>query len=113
MLELHRLFDHEDEFGVGFIFSDQTRAQHETSDYGRVYYIAPAKVVEQSSTMSRSFSKCWKFDNAGKKMLLSIAAHEFVHGLGYSWHDESFAAKLTDVNGHILADAGRFNWCFK
>ena len=53
------------------------------------------------------------FDNAGKKMLLSIAAHEFVHGLGYGWHCENFAQKYTEVVGYVLADVKRFNWCFK
>lgn len=114
MVELHRLFDHEAEFGVGFIFEEgRTGAEHEKGHYGRVYYIAPAQVVEQSSTYSKSFKKRWKFDNAGKKMLLSIAAHEFVHGLGYDWHCENFAQKYTEVVGHVLADVKRFNWCFK
>lgn len=114
MVELHRLFDHAAEFGVGFIFEEgETAAEFEDGDYGKVYYIAPSRVVEQSSTASKSLKKRWKFDNAGKKMLLSIAAHEFVHGLGYGWHCENFAQKYTEVVGYVLADVKRFNWCFK
>jgi len=70
-------------------------------------------VVEQRGSYSKSFKKRWKFDTAGKKMLLAIAAHEFVHGLGYDWHAEDFANKYTSVIGSVLADVKRFNWCYK
>lgn len=112
MVELHRLFDHAAEFGVGFVFEDgDVAAQHEKGDYGRVYYIAPAVVVEQNSSASKSFKKRWKLTD--RNQLLSVAAHEFVHGLGYDWHCESYASKFTEVVGVVMDNRKRFNWCFK
>lgn len=108
MLQLHKTFDHESVFSVGFVFSD-AMANHEIGPtFGRVYYVAPAIVNEEKG----SFKKQWKFDAAGKKMLLSVAAHEFVHGLGYSLHDEDFSAKYTEVVGVVMARLKEFNWCF-
>jgi len=113
MLEMHRLFDVEDEFSIGFLFSEDDAAQHERGDYGRVYYLNPCKVVEQNASYSKSFKKRWNFKSEGKKQLIAVAAHEFVHGLGMSWHDERFAGKYTEVMGCVLANVSRFNWCFK
>lgn len=114
MLEMHRLFDHEDDFAIGFIFDEDTVAEHErSSDYGRVYYISPSEIVEQSNSKSKSFKKRWKLDNAGKKMMLSVAAHEFVHGLGFSYHSDAFAAKYTEVMGKVMANIQRFTWCYR
>lgn len=114
MLEMHRLFDREDVFSIGFIFDSETSAEHEQSDsFGRVYYLSPAEIVEQSNSRSKSFKKRWKLDNEGKKMLLSIAAHEFVHGLGYSYHSDSFANRYTDVMGKVMANMTDFTWCYR
>ena len=117
MVEMYRTFDVEGEFSIGFIFDDgeeiSTEAEHENGDFGRVYYLNPCVVVEQSSTYSKSFKKRWKLNNEGKKRLLAVAAHEFVHGLGYNWHSEDFACKYTDTMGRVLAHVGRFTWCFK
>jgi hypothetical protein len=114
MLQLHRLFDREDVFSIGFIFDDEIEAQHEkSSQYGRVYYIAPATIVEQSSSSSKSFKKKWKFDNYGRKYILSVAAHEFVHGIGHSYHSDTFANVYTEVMGKVMANMSDFTWCYK
>lgn len=114
MLQMHRLFDREDIFSIGFIFDSETQAEHEKSEnFGRVYYLSPAEIVEQSNSRSKSFKKRWKLDNDGKKMLLSIAAHEFVHGLGYSYHSDSFASRYTEVMGKVMANMTDFTWCYR
>lgn len=111
MLEMHRLFNHEDEFGVGFIFDDSTEAEHEVGDYGRVYYISPAKVVEQTSSNSKSFAKRWKLTDRNR--VLMVALHEFIHGLGNDFHDERYANLLTDMSVKVIDEKKRFSWCFK
>ncbi len=111
ILELHRMFDFEAEFAVGFIFDSSTEAEYEDGIYGKVYYLNPATIVEQASSFSKSFAKRFKLTERDR--LLAIAAHEFVHGLGYSWHDEEYANKLTDVLGKVMKERKRFNWCFR
>lgn len=111
MLEMHRVFDHKDDFGIGFIFDDETTAEHEEGEFGRVYYISPAEIVTQASSNSKSFKK--RFALTERNRLLAVAAHEFVHGLGYDSHDESYASKLTSVMAKVLDERKRFNWCFK
>lgn len=113
LVQLHRLFDREDSFAIGFIFSGDAAAQHEQGQFGRVYYIAPAEVVTQKSSSSKSFSKMWSFDSAGRKKLLAVAVHEFVHGLGYSWHDESYANKFTSVMAIVMENMSSFGWCYR
>ena len=115
VLEMHRLFDHEASFSVGFLFDvgdiGATEAEFEKGDYGVVYYLNPVQVVEQKYTFSKSFKKRFKLTERDR--LISIAAHEFVHGLGYGWHDERYANKLTDVLAKVMKHRKRFNWCFK
>jgi len=111
MIELHRMYDHEASFAIGFIFSDDTVAEHENGDYGRVYYLNPAKIVEQDASYSKSFKKRWKLTD--RNQLLATACHEFLHGQGYSYHDETYAGKLTKMMGEIMDERKRFNWCFK
>jgi hypothetical protein len=115
VLEMHRLFDHEASFSVGFLFDSgdigATEAQFEKGDFGVVYYLNPVQVVEQKYTYSKSFKKRFKLTERDR--LISIAAHEFVHGLGYGWHDERYANKLTDVLAKVMKHRKRFNWCFK
>lgn len=114
VLEMHRLFDHEASFSVGFIFDDGdiscTEAQFENGDYGKVYYLNPAVVAEQRYSMSRAFKKRFKLTERDR--LIAIAAHEFVHGLGYGWHDERYANQLTDILAKVMKHRKRFNWCF-
>ncbi len=112
MLELHDLFEKEASFAVGFVFDEENEAEHENhSVYGEVYYINPAVIRTQQRTKSRSFAK--RFLLTERDRLLSIAAHEFVHGLGFEYHDESYADKLTEVMATVMAKRRRFNDCFK
>jgi hypothetical protein len=111
MIEMHRLFDTEAEFSIGFIFDEDSEAEFEDRSYGQVYYLNPCKIVEQKYSNSKSFQKRFKLTERGR--LMAIAAHEYVHGLGKSWHDEDYANKLTDVLGVVLSNASRFTWCFK
>jgi len=112
LLELHRLFDVESAFSVGFVFDEDCEAQFELSDsYGKVYYVSPAKIVEQSSTYSKSFKKRFKLTERDR--LIAIALHEFVHGIGNSWHDEIFANVFTDYAAAVMKNRKSFNWCFQ
>lgn len=113
LVQLHRLFNHDGSFAIGFVFSSDAAAQHEQGAYGKVYYIAPAEIVKQKSSDSKSFSKCWSFDSVGRKKLLAVAVHEFVHGLGYDWHDERFANKLTYMMAVVMENMSSFGWCYK
>lgn len=112
MYTLHVLFQRDSEFGVGFIFSEDTLAEHESGEHGTMYYINPAEVIEQTYTHSKSLRKRHKLDAKGKKKLLALAMHEFVHGLGYGPHNEDYAAKLTEVTGAVMGHMKIFNWCF-
>lgn len=110
LVELHRLFEHEADFALGFIFDESAEAEFEKGEYGKVYYLNPAKVVEQSSSASKSFKK--RFQLTERNRLLMIALHEFVHGMGYGPHDEDYANRLTDMSWKVLDERKRFNWCF-
>lgn len=114
LLELHRMYSLEQEFAIGFVFSDDAEAQYEkTWKYGVVYYLNPAIIVEQQNSASKSFKK--RFQLSERDRLLAIAVHEFVHGLGFSSHSEDFACKLTEVTGRVLTHArkGGFSWCYR
>ena len=113
MVEMHRVFDREAEFSVGFIFDTDTEAECEHGDYGLVYFLNPCKIVEQNSTYSKSFKKRFKLTERDR--LIAIGAHEFVHTLGgsCSWHGEEYANKLTDVLAVVMKNRKRFNWAFK
>jgi len=111
MLQLHRTFEHEASFAIGFIFSDDTVAEYEEGDYGKIYYLAAAEVVEQRGTYSKSWKKRFKLTDRNR--MLSLALHEFVHGLGYDIHDEEYAGKLTDMLSKVLDRRKDFNWCWK
>lgn len=110
MIQLHKIFNHGSEFMVGFIFSEDAEAQYEHGTYGDVYLVNPAKVVTQVFSTSRSFKK--RFSLTERNRLLSLAVHEFVHGLGYSDHDEAYASKLTDAMALVMDYRKDFNWCF-
>jgi len=111
MIEMHRLFDTEATFSIGFIFDESAEAEWEEGDYGTVYYLNPCKIVEQKRTYSKSFAKRFKLTERDR--LITIGAHEFVHGLGYGWHDERYANKLTEVLAIVMKHRKRFNWVFK
>ncbi len=91
LLKLHQLCNVSGEFSVGFVFDDETIAQHEQGIYGKVYYINPLKTA-----------KAW----ACRHDLISSAAHEIVHGAyGIKEHDEDYAGKLTEVMAAALKGA--------
>lgn len=111
VIELHRMYELENEFGIGFVFSEDAEAQYEqTNRFGVVYYLNPVQIVGQSVSLSKSFKK--RFALTERDRILAIAVHEFVHGLGYDSHNESYAAKLTEVFSRVLKERKRFNWCF-
>lgn len=115
MLEMHRLFDREAEFSIGFIFDEgetgATEAECEQGDYGLVYYLNPCRIVEQQASYSKSFKKRFKLTERDR--IIAIGAHEFVHALGFGWHDERYANRLTDVLAVVMKNRKRFNWCFR
>lgn len=112
LIELHRQYKRSDEFAIGFSFDEEYEALHETTDlFGCVYYINPAIIVSQNYSSSKSFKK--RFMLTERDRLISIAAHEFVHGLGYSGHNDEYANKLTEVFALVLRERKKFNWCFK
>jgi hypothetical protein len=86
-------------------------AQFESGKYGFVYYLNPARVVTQVSSNSRSFKKRFKLTD--RDALIAVAAHEYVHSLGFDIHDESYASKFTYVFERVLAARKSFNWCFR
>ena len=101
-MELYAIYDIDHQFSVGFLFSEDIEAEHETSaDYGRVYFLNPCKVTKTKTT--RRYKKTDRF------ALLALVAHEFVHGLGFSYHDESYASKLTEVMAVVLKNSRRFS----
>lgn len=111
LLTLHRIFEHEAEFAIGFVFTADDEAQFEEGRYGKVYFLNPVTVVEQKSSGSRSFRK--RFQLTERDRLIAIAAHEFVHGgLGFRYHDEPFASRQTDVMAVVMRHRRKFNWCF-
>lgn len=121
MVELHALFEKPGAFSIGFIFDEDdpddgaTEGMHETRDrIGHIYYIAPCKVERVNNGVkddSRKLVPRWT--RSDKWAILSVAAHEFVHGEGYDRHNEGYANRLTDVFGEILANRTRFNHCFR
>jgi hypothetical protein len=110
VLELHKMLNLEATFSIGFVFDEDSEAQFEDGAHGLVYYLNPAKVVQQAGTASKSFKK--RFLLTERNRILAIAAHEGVHGLGFSRHDDEFASKITDVLGQVMDERKRFNWCF-
>jgi len=112
MIKMHDLFGRTKPFSVGFIFGEDTKAAY-NGDNGNVFYVAPADIVRQNYTDSKSLKKGWSFTNEGKKMMVAIAAHEFTHSLGHIAHDENFSSAYTDIMGKVLAHLKDFNQCFR
>lgn len=110
LMELHKVFNHEATFAVGFIFDETSEAQY-SEDNGAVYYLNPAEIVRQMRSKSRSMKKRFKLSQRDR--IIMIALHEFVHALGYSYHDEDFANILTDKAAVVMANRKRFNRCFR
>jgi len=111
MLQLHRTFDHDADFAIGFLFSEEDEAQFEDGRFGRTYLIAPASLVEQQNSNSRSWKR--RFQLTERNRILSVAVHEFAHGLGFDVHDEAYAGKLTDLFAKVMDHRKDFNWAWK
>lgn len=111
MLQCHTLFKCEGEFGIGFIFDDETRAERErTPEFGVIYYLNPVEVRTQRNSTSRSFAN--RFLLTDRDELISLAVHEMCH----EWcrlHDENFANKITEMFALAMKNRASFNWCFK
>lgn len=114
LMECYRTFGRVETFSVGFCFDDaeDTWAMFErSSDYGRVFYINPAKVVK-TSTGVRVFAKRWGFTPNMKYNLIVTAVHEFVHSLGFSYHDERYVQELDKCSAVVMKNLKRFRACF-
>lgn len=108
---LYELHDLEGSFSVGFIFDEDVRAESEQSgEYGLVYYLSPAAIVKNRKFGSRSFKARFSSAWTNRFEIMSLAAHEFVHGaLGTGSHDEDFAARLTEVMAVMMANVRDFS----
>ena len=115
LLRLHSVFKKEDQFGIGYVLTEDSEAEFDNNDkFGKIYLLNPCKVVMQKASKSRSLSKRFKLTPAGRWQIVAIAAHEFIHGaLGIGPHDEEFARTLTDVLGVLLRERQSFNACFR
>ena len=108
---LYELHDLEGAFSIGFIFDEDCRAECEQSnEYGLVYYLSPAEIVKNQKFNSRSFKARFSSAWTSRFEIMSLAAHEFVHGaFGIGQHTEDYAAKLTDVMTVILTNIKDFS----
>ena len=109
--KLYGLHDLEGSFSVGFIFDEDVKAECEQSrEYGLVYYLSPAAIVKNQRFGSRSFKARFSSAWTNRYEIMSLAAHEFVHGaFGIGQHTEDFAAKLTEVVGVMMAHVREFS----
>jgi Histidine kinase-, DNA gyrase B-, and HSP90-like ATPase len=94
-------------FSIGFVFSEDNEGQHENG----VLYINPVKITEREGK-PRSMSRRWTFNNDGNWNLVSVAAHEWIHFIGNSAHDEDYAGAYTELMGRILANREKFGKIF-
>jgi len=112
LLELHKLFNHEADFTIGFLFSNDTEAQFETHrEFGSIYLLNPVSIVSQKYSVSRSLKK--RFSLMERNRLIAIALHEFIHGIGFGIHDEQYSNVLTEYFYKVMDNRDRFGWCFK
>lgn len=110
LVRVHEVLGVNSQYAVGFVFSEDCEAQYEVGPYGKVYYLNPSKIVEQSASRSRSFKKAFKLTERDR--LIMIAVHEVVHGMGYGSHDENYARVLTDKAAIVMTNRKKFNDCF-
>lgn len=97
ILELHRIFEHDAKFSVGFIFDGDagTEAEFEsTEEYGNVYYLGPAVLKDGKFTA--------RFHADDKGQLISAAVHEFCHGELGCGHNDRYSCRITDMFAKIL-----------
>lgn len=110
LVELCDLFEIEEHFSVGFILQNNDEDEHVAEHDNGILYINPAILAKSEKT--RVFKRRWKFNAEGNWELLAIAVHELVHFMGYSSHDELYAAKLTDAFAKVVANRARFGKLF-
>jgi hypothetical protein len=112
---LYELHDLDGSFSVGFIFDEGCRAECEqSSEYGLVYYVSPAEIVRNQKSNSRSFKARFSSAWTNRFEIMSLAAHEFVHGaFGLGQHTEDYAAKLTEVMVVMMANIKDFSPYFR
>lgn len=119
LLEVHRILRHSASFSVGFSFcrmedGEYTRAQHCcSSDFGTVYFLTPAVFDEACETKQKVRPVLNLRNQEDRMQIIALAAHEVVHGMGYGSHDESYAAKLTEVMGQLLPHYNTLKACFR
>ena len=103
LVELHRMFEIDQTFTVGFVHSEEALAEYEFNpEYGRIYFINPCNVGEKRS--HRRYKKANRHD------ILATAIHEFIHGgLDVDYHGENFANKQTEVTSRVLSNLRQFN----
>lgn len=96
-------------FSVGFLFSEDTLAQHEsTPELGHVLYVNPVKITGGDGK-PRTMTKAHSLDAAGSWRILGTAVHEFVHLMvDNPYHDEDFAGRLDDAFTEVLRNHKRF-----
>lgn len=104
-LRLYQLLGVSGTFSVGFLFDEENEAESEMSEsYGQVYYVNPL----QDGKLR--YADVW----ASRSRLISLAAHEIVHGaFGLRQHDEDYAAKLTEVMEIVVTNAYDLCGCIK
>ena len=82
----------------------------QSSEYGLVYYLSPAEIVKNQKFNSRSFRAWFSSAWTSRFEIMSLAAHEFVHGaFGIGQHSEDYAAKLTEVTAVLIANVRVFS----
>ena len=102
LVELHAIYDIDHQFSVGFLFSEDIEAEHETSpDYGRVYFLNPCKVSKRRRT--RRYKKTDRF------ALLALGRPRVRPRARVHYHDETYASKLTEVMAMVLKNSRRFS----
>ena len=113
LVTMHEVFQWEDNFSVGFLFTDNdVVACHETGpQYGRVYYLNPVTI--QDNKWQKRFNYNLRRGTGDLNQLAITALHELVHGMGYNDHDEAYASKLTSMAGKLLGHQKEIRACFK
>ncbi len=89
---------------------EKLKAEFEDRELGKMYYLNPAEIVSQDSG-ARSLKR--RFLLTERDRLIAIALHEFVHGVGFGYHGEDYANKLTDMLAVVMKNRAKFNWCFR
>lgn len=115
LLKLYAIHGISGEFSVGFVFDDDSVAEFEHGVYGNVYYINPTRTVcQRKNTACRSFKSRYTGAWTNRFEILSVAAHEFVHGaFGLKEHDEDYAGKLTEVISKVIEHAKELTPIFR